>query len=215
MPGMDGTGLLFERLEQALGQPCTRVAYYRDRLLSYDQLLPELPDGDGLILVGESFSGPLAIRLAAAHPERVRGLVLCATFARLPWPSGVRRLAGAVMRGPVPVHPPRALIRALLTGADAPEDLVDDVDAAIRSVRPEVFRQRIRDVLAVDVREAFQQVRAPVLYLQASRDRLVAPEAVRELQALRPDLEVAVLDAPHLLLQRRPVEAAALLDRFA
>ena len=39
-----------------------------------------------MVLIAESFSGPLAIRFAAANPDRVRALILCASFIRLPKP---------------------------------------------------------------------------------------------------------------------------------
>jgi hypothetical protein len=46
------------------------------------------------------------------------------------------------------------------------------------------------------------------------RDRLVGAAARARVVAIRPDVEVALLDAPHLVLQRRPVEAAASIARF-
>jgi hypothetical protein len=34
------------------------------------------------------------------------------------------------------------------------------------------------------------------------------------MQRLRPDMQIRVLDAPHLVLQRRPVEVAKVIEEF-
>ena len=69
LPGLDGTGLLFEPLLRALPKEieATVIRYPGDQRLSYDELLEflrdQLPRDTPFILLGESFSGPLAIRL--------------------------------------------------------------------------------------------------------------------------------------------------------
>src|SRR5258706_2862593 len=89
LPGMDGTGRLFTPLGRALGPRFeTRViAYPRDRVLTYGELGAQiaLPRGP-FVLVAESFSGPIAIALAASRPPGLVGLVLAASFARSPRP---------------------------------------------------------------------------------------------------------------------------------
>lgn len=85
LPGMDGTGMLFEPFIAALGDafPITVVTYpptadsqtYADSLNLAALALP--PKGL-LVLLGESFSGPIAISLAAANPKRVVGLFCAA-----------------------------------------------------------------------------------------------------------------------------------------
>jgi hypothetical protein len=46
-----------------------------------------LPTRGRFVLLAESFSGPLAIRIAADPPSALVGLILCVTFARNPYPS--------------------------------------------------------------------------------------------------------------------------------
>src|SRR5262245_52236929 len=91
MPGMDGTGLLFKPLLDIwpASEPKPLVlAYPSDRFRTYDQLedylAPLLPSNEPYILAGESFAGPLAVRLAAAKRPGLRGLVLSATFVKHP-----------------------------------------------------------------------------------------------------------------------------------
>jgi pimeloyl-[acyl-carrier protein] methyl ester esterase len=68
LPGMDGTGALFEPLLGVIPACFSTqiVQYPPDRPLSYEQLLPlvreQVPVDRRLVLVAESFSGPLALR---------------------------------------------------------------------------------------------------------------------------------------------------------
>ena len=70
LPGLDGTGALFRRFARALPEGLTSQAvhYPAHDPADYDDLLPrvrlQLPQAP-FVLLGESFSGPLAIRLAA------------------------------------------------------------------------------------------------------------------------------------------------------
>src|SRR6516225_8307668 len=92
LPGMDGTGRLFEPLLPFLPPSLVAVvlAYPPDRPLDYAELLPyveaAIPDGQEFLVLGESFSGPLALLLAARQPPGLRGIILCASFARSPLP---------------------------------------------------------------------------------------------------------------------------------
>src|SRR5262245_17031078 len=95
LPGGDGTGKLFDPLLHALaGQDSLTpvvVAYPPDRACGYGDLLPlveqNVPAGADFLVLGESFSGPLALLLAARRPPGLRGVILCGTFVRNPLPG--------------------------------------------------------------------------------------------------------------------------------
>lgn len=110
--------------------------------------------------------------------------------------------------------PPRFVATRYLLGDDAAEAEIEALQRAIGSVAPAVLASRAMAVCRVDVGEQFAALRMPVLYLAGSRDRLVGDGAVRHLRNLRPTTEVCTLDAPHLVLQRRPHEAARLISTF-
>jgi pimeloyl-ACP methyl ester carboxylesterase len=192
-----------------------RVASYPvDQLLGYDDLLTVLEPPPGrFALVAESFAGPLAIRLAASRPADVSALVLVATFARCPRKLAARlgaSLGGWCFR----VRPPRTALRLALAGWGASDAELDFLRATIRLVSPRVLAYRLAEIVRVDVGAEWASLTVPTLYLAGTRDRLVGPRTVAELQRLRLDLEVEHLDAPHLLLQVRPVESAARVARF-
>jgi pimeloyl-ACP methyl ester carboxylesterase len=92
LPGMDGTGVLFADFVASLPpefKPLV-VAYPNDPKLGYPELevlaRAALPRDQRFILLGESFSGPVAISIAASNPPGLLGLILCCTFARSPHP---------------------------------------------------------------------------------------------------------------------------------
>jgi pimeloyl-ACP methyl ester carboxylesterase len=104
LPGMHGTSELFSALLKCAPPQieCIPIDYPVSQRLGYEQLLErierQIPWDRSIFLLGESFSGPLAIRYAARHPDRVRGLILCVTFARFhvhPWSLLLLKLFGA------------------------------------------------------------------------------------------------------------------------
>jgi pimeloyl-ACP methyl ester carboxylesterase len=101
-----------------------------------------------------------------------------------------------------------------MLGEDASDDEVIRLREVLASVEPAVLAGRLREVLAVDASDALRACPAKLLYIGGRRDRLVPARALEHIQAVRPDVEVALLDAPHLVLQRRPVETADLVASF-
>ncbi len=217
LPGLDGTGDLFAPFVAALPNDLARhvVRYPVDQTWGYDALLTHieahLPAGP-LVVLGESFSGPLALRLAARHPERIRGLVLCCTFARFPW-SIARRLGA--WAGNLPIETlARWGVKALLLDRAAPDGSARAMLAAIAKVAPAVLRQRTAAVLGVDATPALDGLKLPVLDLRAGQDRLVPARARQVLASALPQLRPVTLNGPHALLQARPAEAATQVHQF-
>jgi len=217
---MDGTGELLRPFARALppGLEPSVVSYPPDPLLGYAELRPlvdaAVPARGPYVLVAESFSGPLAILHAAARPPGLRALVLSATFASNPLPPALRGLRLLARPSLFRVRPTESFVREYLLGAEAPPEVLDLAMAVSRKLDPAVMAFRLRQVLDVDVEASLASVAVPALYLGASADRLVGKRARDRIAARLPGLEVVVLDAPHLLLQARPAEAAREVVRF-
>jgi pimeloyl-[acyl-carrier protein] methyl ester esterase len=119
LPGMDGSGLLFADFIEALGPDVDAkvVAYPPDRVLGYPELTvlarAELPSDRPFVLLAESFSGPVAVALAALRPPGLRALVLACSFVRSPIsvPPVLRRMLAAL---PVERAPLRLAAAVLL-----------------------------------------------------------------------------------------------------
>ena len=96
LPGMDGTGELFGPFLNALRNRFNAqvIRYPTDLALGYQELSTfvrnALPVDEPYVFLAESFSGPIAIAIAAEAPPSSRGSILCCTFARNPHTSWLR-----------------------------------------------------------------------------------------------------------------------------
>jgi pimeloyl-ACP methyl ester carboxylesterase len=215
LPGLDGTGQLFAPLLERLPDsvtPCI-VSYPPDQELSIAQLVEhvrsQLPPADeSFVLLAESFSGPVALRLAATRPPGLRAVVLCASFAFLPFNpllrSTLRVLSHLLFYLPVPAW----AVRLLLAGPDAPASLLSVFYHALATVRPAVLGQRVRLALDADERPSLVRLSVPLLWVQPSADFLLG--------CYRPGSRAMIVnvEAPHFVLQRKPTEVVGIIHRW-
>jgi pimeloyl-[acyl-carrier protein] methyl ester esterase len=218
LPGMDGSGAMFAGFIAALGDGITPLvlSYPADQILSYEGLADfarsRLPAGQPYVLLGESFSGPVAIALAAERPVGLVGLILSCTFVRNPLPL-LRHGARLIAFLPVSSRLSPLAVPFLL-GRHATPALRTTLRVALDRLAPAVLRARMRAVLAVDYRVRLGAIGVPVLYLQAAQDRVVPGASARLISALLPSAKVTVVCGPHLLLQAAPAQTAALVRDF-
>lgn len=218
LPGMDGTGELFGPFRRALGTDVKVlvVSYPRDVPLDYlgleQYVRTKLPRDEPFFLLGESFSGPVAISIAASKPSGLIGLILCSSFARMPR-AGLAWLRPAVAWLPVKLAPVR-IISWLLMGRYETVTLRAQLAASLNQVSSSVLRARVKAVLSVDVTASLREVEVPVLYLQASDDWVVSFTAAELISQVLPDVEVQPVEAPHFLLQVAPDDAVVAIRTF-
>lgn len=226
LPGMDGTGELFAPLIEALGDRVNVqvVRYPTDVPLGYPELevftRERLPKEGNFTLLAESFSGPIAISIAASRPPNLVGLVLCNTIARNPRPEFA---AFAPLVGLLPLKlPPVAVLGHYLLGSYATPALLSALSAALAQVSTAVLRTRIKALLKVDVTAKLPAIKVPLLYLLADQDKVVPKAAADLILEAIPSAKAEPFAAPHFLLQAAPSAAAAaevvsaflLLDHF-
>ena len=220
LPGLDGTGELFVDFIAALSESWTAtiVAYPTDRLLSYTDLRPfvsaAVPESQRFVLVAESFSTPLAIWYAAANPQNLTAVVICAGFVGSPvsgWSGIVKALAKPWL---FRLKPPRTIVEYFLLGQNAPPDLLHKLRRALLRVSPDVLSGRVQEALDCDARDDLRRTTVPLLYLEATYDRLLSSSCKEEFSHLRPDTLFKPVPAPHLLLQREPQKAATVMMAF-
>jgi pimeloyl-ACP methyl ester carboxylesterase len=217
LPGLDGTGELFAPFLEALGGfPTQVIAYPRDRAMSYAEheafARGKLPADEDYVLLAESFSGPVGISIAANAPPRLKALILCGTFASNPLPvfSPFAKLIG---KAPA-IRIPAALSAPWLYAGRGTPDLRRAHAKAMSLVTPLAIRARVAAILAVDFRPLLHRVDVPILYMRALADRLVPVSAGQSILEVRPDAELAEIDAPHFLLQTEPQACAAAVMSF-
>jgi pimeloyl-ACP methyl ester carboxylesterase len=219
LPGMDGTDALFGPLCAALAGFATAqpVVLPHGGDQSYEQLLPHVlaavaAAGPCLVL-GWSFSGPLALLAAERRPDLVRGVILVATFVTPPmdWLPWVR----PILRGPLwaLVRVVRRLPLWLLRPSDDPLRVAK---ARIwREVPARVLAARARSLAVVDVRQTLRNCRTPLLYLQSTADRVVRRHHLARIHALRADVRVQTLPGGHFALFTAAGNAATAIHDFA
>ena len=219
LPGMDGTGIFFELLIKSLdGKVPTRtVSYPVDQALGYNELLPYVtscfPDEKPFIVLGESFSGPLAVMAAAEGKPNLKAIILVATFVKSPMPTWVSSLK-RFLRGPLLDMRPRKLLINLGLGRDCPAETRKWIHEKLPRFNRKVLAARIEAVLDVNVREELKKTNVPVLYIAASRDWVVPRRCLDAVWLCRPDVEVRVIKGPHPILQCRPEDSAAAIIEF-
>jgi pimeloyl-ACP methyl ester carboxylesterase len=217
LPGLAGTAELFGPFLNIVpeGFPRRVISYPNEESLSYDQLLSrmteELKEERSMVLIAESFGGPLSVRFAADHPDRVKAIVLCASFIRLPRPPWLQRILGRLLfHLPVSV----AALRRYLAGDQASEMVLTELRNSLRHSRPSVLLARLHESFRVDCREALSRCSMPLLYLAGSEDRLMPRQAIDPIRAVRPDVMVVTLDGPHMLLQTEPDACWLAISQF-
>ena len=214
LPGTDGTGALLHEFVAALdGLESIVVSYPSDRALEYEQLAefvrPQLPTSEPYVLLGESFGGPLAILLAAQ--SSCAGVILCASFAR--YASWLRLFAPLAALLPIRLIP-LPVISWFLLGRWSSPNLLVRLSRVLGSASPSVLRTRVRAALQVNVMSQLKALSVPVLYLQASHDRIVPASIGRGIAASLPQAVLAQVAGPHFLLQAAPQVCAAEVRRF-
>lgn len=218
LPGLDGSGTLFDDFVEALGpeHQITIVRYPPDESFGYPDLeavaFAAIPDNGPIVILGESFSGPIAISLAAAFPSRIKGLILCCSFVRNPHPS-MHFFSPFINHLPFFPMVPVPLTEFLL-GRFSTRQLRSSLTNAIENVSTRAIRARLLAVVEVDVSAKLGSLTMPILYLRASEDRLVPSSASDLVREIRPHTAVVTVDAPHFLLQSAPAAAAQVVGAF-
>jgi pimeloyl-[acyl-carrier protein] methyl ester esterase len=220
LPGLDGTGDLFVDFIAALPESwtATTVTFPTDRFLPYTDLRPFVATAvsqlERFVLVAESFSAPLAVWYAATNPPNLAAVVICAGFVRNPlhgWSGAVKALAKPWL---FKLNPPRTILEYFLLGQHPPSGLLQSLRHALQKVSPDVLSGRLQEVLDCDARDDLRRTTVPLLYLEATYDRLLSLSCKDEFSQLRPDTVLRSVPAPHLLLQREPQKAATVIMAF-
>jgi pimeloyl-ACP methyl ester carboxylesterase len=192
--------------------------------LEVDDLADQLvaaADAEGLetfAAAGYSLGGPVAIRAAVRHPDRVAALVLTATFAHRDARLG---LAAEVWRTLFEAGDHVLLAKYLTLAAFGP--------AALQAAPPGELRAGIgalAQVIApgtpehtdlvgrVDVRADLARVSVPALVVSTTADPLVSHALQEQVAAAIPGARLAQIDTGHLPFAERPEEWLKLITGF-
>jgi len=218
LPGLDGTDVFLRPLLAAL-PPTIRpvvVSYPEAGTGRYEDLLKlvqqTIADVSEVYVLAFSFAGPLAIMLAAQEPQRVRGVLLAASFLRLPQP----RLAPLQFAAVGPVMWLVRTIRRL------PIWLFKRRDDPLRIAKAEIWSRvsaralaaRVRAIMRVDARTLARTCTQPMLCVVFDDDRVVLRASADEILACTPSARLVALPGHHFAMFANPAPLARQVVRF-
>lgn len=219
LPGLDGTDVFFRPLIAALPKSVRVVAVcypntgagttrYADALAVVREAVAHLQE---FYVLGWSYAGPLALMLAADAPERVRGVILSATFVRPPRRLLVR--ARFLLVGPV-IWVYRATRRLPLLFRRRHDAWRRAKSETWTRVTARAVAGRMRAAMSVDVRSVLASCPQPMLYLVSSQDDVIPQRNVDDIVRVRPSIEVITIPGRHLAMFTNPDAAAGAILQF-
>lgn len=216
LPGMDGTGELFQWVIPFL-EPSFEIKIFPlpDNIeQDYETLenwLASKIEWSNFILLGESFSGPLAIKLCKKFPKAINGLILISSFRNAP----VNPLLINIL-SKIPIHfLPKLALRIALFSSMKRSNAVTVFEKIFARLNIETIRQRILSVALVHFENLSTLGEVPTLIINGSRDIIVRPKNFINFEKDQKSSRNIIIDAPHMLLQTKPREASEEILSFA
>jgi pimeloyl-ACP methyl ester carboxylesterase len=180
-----------------------------DSIQVYGDWLVSFLDEAGLdraVLAGHSMGGAIALDVALRHPERIAGLALIATGARL-------RVAPAILEG-FREDPERAarLVAEWAFGPEAPAELVRRGRRQMEAVPGNVFLADFRACDRFDVMARLGEIAAPVVVACGTKDVMTPPKYSAYLRDHISGAKLFLIEgAGHMVMLERPTEAVKCL----
>lgn len=205
LPGMDGTGVLFEPFVKAFPNSIDiQVATLIQELdVSFEAqasaLLGQVKNNT--IIVAESYSGLVAHELAKLAPESIKHIVFAASF--LERPSILAKFGNVMPKAMLDYTLyPKFIVRQALFGKYHSQYLMKLFDRAMADVSLELLEFRIKQLCNLNKVEYRSDI--PATYLQAEHDRLVSSNAVNVFKHVYTRLNYKTMQGSHFILQTNP-----------
>ncbi len=167
---------------------------------------------------GLSWGGVVALELYRRHPEVVRTLLLCDTYAgwagSLPPEEVEARVAGVMqsLEGPPEEFEPSL---PGLFASDPNPDVVAVLERIMADTRPDSFRREILAIADCDQRDLLPKITVPTLLVWGEEDARSPLRVAREFDAAIPGAELVVIPrAGHVSNLERPAEFNDALRTF-
>jgi len=191
---------------QSPGAGCTTIAAYAQAVAAWADALG-LPR---FILAGHSMGGAIAQTMAQRQPERLAGLILVGTGARL-------AVSPAILDGLSRDYAATArLIAEWAYKRQVDPATLDAYAQAMQTIPMEVTRGDFAACNAFDVTSEVSQITLPTLIIVGLEDRLTPPKYSRFLAQQIPAARLLETpDAGHMVMLEQSVSVAAAVREFA
>lgn len=215
LPGLDGTGQLLQWFTPCLeGLNFQVEALPGGTLQDYPSLAETLrkclPD-EPLVLLAESFSCPLALKLAHTCPQ-VRGVIFVAGFLTSPGQKaikwGTRLLLNQRLKNPLV----RWAGRRWGFNGQVSTEVSDAIFDHLLNLDKTPLLARLQTL--AQLQASGEKIHQPCLYIQPRQDRMVTNNNLADFARACSNLRVAPLDSSHFVLQTHPQQVAQLVRDF-
>jgi len=215
LPGLDGTGLLFKPFIESLPSEIIVqvVSYPSDKKLGYpelvDYVLGKIPK-DNFILIGESFSGPIAYQVALKKPENLLSVVFVATFLTPPKKS-LSNLTNIIpTKHLLKIPIPSVVAKKYLFGSCVSDEILDLFKNSLNTVSSRVLSFRLGEISKL--KESHEPCEIKAIYIQATNDKLVPNSSVEVFKKVCKNLTVFRIKGSHFILQTNPSACAEIIE---
>jgi len=216
LPGLDGTGDLFKPFlltypdpdYEVIKLPITSNQDYNTLVLNVREHLPKID----FVLVGESFSGPIAAALASDKSLPMKGVIFVATFLSPPNPMLLNFAKWIPFQFMSNLPLAKHVLKNLLFERDTKNDLLLSFKRVLNDIPPEIIRQRLEAIRGLKQKNEFQKI--PALCLVASHDKLVPKNNSQEFKKFFEEISVQEIRGSHFLLQTNPKDCGKAIFAF-
>jgi len=215
LPGLDGTGLLFKPFIDSLPSEIKVqvISYPSEEKLGYSELvgyvLSKLPKEE-FILVGESFSGPIAYQVALKKPDNLLSVVFVATFLASPNKSLLNLTNIIPTKYLLKMPIPNLVAKKYLFGVGNTSENVKLFKKSLKLVPSRVLSFRLREISKL--KESHEPCDIKAIYIQATNDKLVPNSSVEAFKKVCKNLSVIRIKGTHFILQTNPAACAEILE---
>lgn len=208
LPGLDGTGALFAPLIESLPKSIdTIVISYPSKVkMDYDELVDfvinKLPKTEKFILIGESFSGPIAYQIALQKPENLKSVIFVATFLENPRPLLLNLIKFLPLSLLISLPIPEFIIRLFIFKKNSSTELIKLFRKSLNQVAKSILSFRLREITRLHKQLSPCNIQA--IYIQASNDMLVPSKSIEIFNGFMNNLNVYKVNGSHFILQTNP-----------
>lgn len=205
LPGATAYALDLPGHGRSDGPGCAAIEDYVSTLIGF----LDATGTERAVLMGHSMGGAIAQMTALIHPERVAGLVLVGTGARL-------RVAPAILEGVLgDFDTAIELITRFAWAADAPAELTRLGRDTLAETPPQVLHGDFVACDTFDVMKRLGEISAPTLVIAGTDDHLTPHKYGAYLAGHIPNARLVTIEGGgHMMALEQPGEVAAAVAEF-
>lgn len=211
LPGMDGTGKLFEEFLNFYDGEASVVSFPNEGCQSYEELSSfvnlKLPS-ESHILFAESFSGGLIPHLLKSKNNNTKGIIFVASFVSCPSPFFVRLAMLLPIKKLSQLPGANIIHRSLFLGWAAKSSTVVKFKSVINSLPSATLKKRLKSIHSLS--NLLTEVSSlTCVYIRPANDLLVSKCKANEIAKYFKNYTLRTVSGSHFIIQSSPQALAS------